>query len=469
MRFMKAAGTPSRRRDGVPSDERYDIGQAYSRLRVMLLTLLLVAAFVVPAGASFASDDPEFHLSVDGPIDVVVEDVEEYQVRLQNVGDVDADVKITFEIEEGSDSIEKLEWFDGSDWHELSFAGGTGTFGPGGGFPAPSGYDATTPIRVTFSDEAGHIKGSIEVEDADDDDTVYASWAIDIVVYRLVLDVDGPTTATAGDTGVEFEITLTNPLSADTDASVRVEFEFDTEKIDTTPIENLEWWCIGSVHPDCDDDEWLPLTTDYFGPASGFPVPGAYSATTKVRADFPAAGEAPVFLSAVGDPTDKRETYATAVHLVTVESGVSTSRSSSSSSSDDDVSESVTTNDDEEVIVTVHDGDADLQNVRHIPVDPDDPDSPTPPSGLSLPFGLFGFEITDIDEGACVDVSIRLPGSAQEYWKFQDGEWFQIDATFDGRTVTFELCDGGTGDASGEANGTIVDPGGPAVRAAFTG
>lgn len=50
-----------------------------------------------------------------------------------------------------------------------------------------------------------------------------------------------------------------------------------------------------------------------------------------------------------------------------------------------------------------------------------------------------------------------------------DGAWTQLDAEIDGSTVTFTLTDGGVGDADGVADGTIVDPGAPAVRASFTG
>ncbi len=146
------------------------------------------------------------------------------------------------------------------------------------------------------------------------------------------------------------------------------------------------------------------------------------------------------------------------------------SRSSTQSDEPDEAAgDTITTADGDDVIITVDDSNAIVRHFTHIPVDPDNPPSPAPPSGLSMPFGMFSFDISGIDEGACVDVTIQLPGSAQEYWKLQNGEWFQMDATSDGNRVTMTLCDGGVGDASGEANGYIQDPGAPVVRAAFTG
>lgn len=143
----------------------------------------------------------------------------------------------------------------------------------------------------------------------------------------------------------------------------------------------------------------------------------------------------------------------------------SPSSSRSSSEPDEAAGDSTETEDGDEIIVSTDD---DSHTIRHLTTTPVDPNNP-PPAGLSFPHGLISFDIADVEPGACVDVTIQLPGPAQEYWKFQNGEWFQMDATFSGNSVTFQLCDGGVGDASGEANGYIIDPGGPAVRASFTG
>lgn len=56
-----------------------------------------------------------------------------------------------------------------------------------------------------------------------------------------------------------------------------------------------------------------------------------------------------------------------------------------------------------------------------------------------------------------------------QYWKFMAaiGTWNVLPgAVVDDNQVRFTLVDGGTGDGDGMANGTIIDPGGPAVTAA---
>jgi hypothetical protein len=54
-----------------------------------------------------------------------------------------------------------------------------------------------------------------------------------------------------------------------------------------------------------------------------------------------------------------------------------------------------------------------------------------------------------------------------QYWKCINGQWVNVTSLLgsnDGdNTLTLTLTDGGLGDADGVANGTIVDPGGPAV------
>jgi hypothetical protein len=94
----------------------------------------------------------------------------------------------------------------------------------------------------------------------------------------------------------------------------------------------------------------------------------------------------------------------------------------------------------------------------------------TPPSGLDFPHGFFSFAITDILPGSTVTITITLPSDisvATQYWKCINGQW--VDATSilgdnDGDdTLTLTITDGGPFDADGQANGTIIDPGGPAV------
>lgn len=112
-----------------------------------------------------------------------------------------------------------------------------------------------------------------------------------------------------------------------------------------------------------------------------------------------------------------------------------------------------------------------VTNLTNSPI----PASPPPPPGVLFPFGLLGFKITGLSPGASTTVTITLPSPVSQYWKLQNGIWFNFPgATFSGNQVTFKLTDGGIGDADGVANGTIVEPGAPAttpvvVTPRFTG
>jgi hypothetical protein len=97
------------------------------------------------------------------------------------------------------------------------------------------------------------------------------------------------------------------------------------------------------------------------------------------------------------------------------------------------------------------------------------PTSPAPPSGLSFPYGMIGFTINGLPAGGSTTVTVTLPGPVTQYWKLQNNAWHQLTgATFSGNQVTFTITDGGPEDADGNAtNGTIVDPGAPAVTGAL--
>lgn len=90
--------------------------------------------------------------------------------------------------------------------------------------------------------------------------------------------------------------------------------------------------------------------------------------------------------------------------------------------------------------------------------------------GLNFPHGFFSFNITNIPPGSTVTITITLPSAVPagtQYWKCQNGIWVDCTSLLgdnDGDNVlTLVLTDGGPGDADVTANGTIVDPGGPAV------
>jgi hypothetical protein len=86
---------------------------------------------------------------------------------------------------------------------------------------------------------------------------------------------------------------------------------------------------------------------------------------------------------------------------------------------------------------------------------------------LTFPHGFFSFRIVGLTPGASVTVTITLPSSmpvGTQYWKYQTGKgWYQIPIGDDDgdNVITITLTDGGPGDGDGQANGVIVDPGGP--------
>lgn len=96
--------------------------------------------------------------------------------------------------------------------------------------------------------------------------------------------------------------------------------------------------------------------------------------------------------------------------------------------------------------------------------------TPVPPAGLSLPYGVFGFEIVVPADGWSVGIKLDLPAPVNQFWKLQSGAWTHITtATISGTEITYGLTDGSGGDEDGTANSLIVDPAGPGIFALFTG
>ncbi|MFA7247651.1 MAG: choice-of-anchor U domain-containing protein, partial [Dehalococcoidia bacterium] len=90
--------------------------------------------------------------------------------------------------------------------------------------------------------------------------------------------------------------------------------------------------------------------------------------------------------------------------------------------------------------------------------------------GYSFPHGFFSFNITNLTPGSTVTVTITLPSAIpadSQYWKCINGQWVNVTSLIgdnDGdNLLTLTLTDGGPADADGAANGTIIDPGGPAI------
>jgi hypothetical protein len=91
-------------------------------------------------------------------------------------------------------------------------------------------------------------------------------------------------------------------------------------------------------------------------------------------------------------------------------------------------------------------------------------------SGFSFPHGFFSFAITDILAGSTVTITITLPSDMPtntQYWKCINGQWVNATSILgdnDGDNIlTLTITDGSQFDADGQVNGTIVDPGVPAV------
>jgi len=89
---------------------------------------------------------------------------------------------------------------------------------------------------------------------------------------------------------------------------------------------------------------------------------------------------------------------------------------------------------------------------------------------LHFPFGLFSFTITNITPGSSVTVVLILPLDVPpytEYWKCINGQWVNCTSLLgsnDGdNVITLTITDGGLGDRDSNKDGSISDPGGPAV------
>ncbi len=82
--------------------------------------------------------------------------------------------------------------------------------------------------------------------------------------------------------------------------------------------------------------------------------------------------------------------------------------------------------------------------------------------------GFMGFDITGVVAGGSVTVTLIFPdnvGVGSQYWKYYGGSWVRIPiGSNDGdNVITITLVDGGLGDSDGIDDGTIRDPGGPAM------
>jgi Tol biopolymer transport system component len=93
---------------------------------------------------------------------------------------------------------------------------------------------------------------------------------------------------------------------------------------------------------------------------------------------------------------------------------------------------------------------------------------PCSAGGFIFPYGMFSFSITNLAPGATATVTITTPTPipmGSRVFKCQNGsltDFSDHSSQLDPNTFRLTLKDGGPGDSDGQANGTIVDPCGPA-------
>ena len=120
---------------------------------------------------------------------------------------------------------------------------------------------------------------------------------------------------------------------------------------------------------------------------------------------------------------------------------------------------------------TIDVSDQDVVLVNAVTVDPADTDAPM--DEITMPYGMFAFEVQGVVSEQTVTISILLPRntSINSYWKknVNTGVWEKIPATVDHDSVpdktliTFDLVNNGDYD-SNPADDAIDDPGGPGFQ-----
>jgi phosphatidylserine decarboxylase len=90
------------------------------------------------------------------------------------------------------------------------------------------------------------------------------------------------------------------------------------------------------------------------------------------------------------------------------------------------------------------------------------------PSNYYFPYGLFSYSVINLRPGQSVKVTAKFPNPlplASKYVKCSNNaltDCSSFTTRINEYTLQLNLTDGGQGDADGIANGTIIDPGGPA-------
>ena len=103
------------------------------------------------------------------------------------------------------------------------------------------------------------------------------------------------------------------------------------------------------------------------------------------------------------------------------------------------------------------------------------PPAGSAPAGVIFPQGLFDFSLTGCTPGSVVSFTITYPQPlplGTLYWKYgptpggggnSTPHWYVLPASISGAIATFTITDGGMGDDDLNANGSIVDQGGPGL------
>ena len=94
-------------------------------------------------------------------------------------------------------------------------------------------------------------------------------------------------------------------------------------------------------------------------------------------------------------------------------------------------------------------------------------DFPAKPEDGDFPYGLFSLKITDLAPGETVRITFIFPEAVAGPWyRYNEAsgwsDYSEHVIEYKDNRATIEIKDGGFGDADGVANGSILDPSGPA-------
>jgi hypothetical protein len=112
--------------------------------------------------------------------------------------------------------------------------------------------------------------------------------------------------------------------------------------------------------------------------------------------------------------------------------------------------------------------DADPSNINDLQPIPEStlPAGPTKPTNYIYPYGFFQFVVGQLEESRqIVTITVTFPENVPigaKWIKYQNGSWSVLNIGDDDgdNVITYQITDGGVGDADGSANGYIEEPGG---------